>query len=93
MIQAVVLALVIALAFGLAWHVHRERRLAVWALAWLAYALYEYLMVARVLCSGECNIRIDLLLVFLPMALGTLWVVLKAIFRWCLRAIGRNSEH
>jgi len=92
-IQAVVLALVIALAFGFAWYVHRERRLAVWALAWLTYALYEYLMFARVLCSGECNIRIDLLLIFLPMALGTLWVALRAIFRWCLRSIGRSSEH
>lgn len=91
MIQAVVLALAIALAFGFAWYVYRERRLAVWALAWLAYALYEYLMLARVLCSGECNIRIDLLLIFLPMALGTLWVALRAIFRWCLRAIGRRS--
>lgn len=93
MIQAVVLALAIALAFGFAWYVHRERHLAVWALVWLAYALYEYLMLARVLCSGECNIRIDLLLIFLPMALGTLWLALRAIFRWCLRAIGRSSEH
>ncbi|HUQ76015.1 MAG TPA: hypothetical protein VM183_14925 [Burkholderiales bacterium] len=29
---------------------------------WGAYALYEWLMKARILCSGECNIRIDLVL-------------------------------
>ena len=90
MIQAVVLALAIPLAFSCAWYVHRERRLAVWALAWLAYALYEYLMVARVLCTGECNIRIDLLLIFLPLVMGTLSVALKAIFNRFFRAIGRK---
>jgi len=31
---------------------------------WMLYSLYEYLMYARVLCSGECNIRIDLLLIY-----------------------------
>ena len=30
---------------------------------WLAYGVYEYLMKIRVLCSGECNIRVDLLLI------------------------------
>ena len=32
--------------------------------AWLGYSLYEYLMYARVLCTGECNIRVDLLLIY-----------------------------
>lgn len=31
---------------------------------WLCYSLYEYLMYTRVLCSGECNIRVDLLLIY-----------------------------
>lgn len=34
------------------------------AAIWAAYAVYEYLMHARVLCSGECNIRVDLLLLY-----------------------------
>jgi hypothetical protein len=34
------------------------------ALAWLLYGIYEYLMFARVLCAGECNIRVDLLLIY-----------------------------
>ncbi len=47
----------------------RGRRAAVAAgLAWLLYAVYETGMKQRWLCSGECNIRIDLLLVY-PMLL------------------------
>lgn len=34
------------------------------ALAWLAYFPYEQAMKLRILCSGECNIRIDLLLFY-----------------------------
>jgi hypothetical protein len=37
---------------------------------WVAYGIYESLMKARVLCSGECNIRVDLLLI-IPL----LWMV------------------
>jgi hypothetical protein len=33
-------------------------------LAWLLYAAYETGMQQRWLCSGECNIRIDLLLIY-----------------------------
>jgi formate hydrogenlyase subunit 3/multisubunit Na+/H+ antiporter MnhD subunit len=31
---------------------------------WLLYALYEFGMKQRWLCSGECNIRIDLLAIY-----------------------------
>jgi hypothetical protein len=34
------------------------------AAAWLLYGLYEYGMRLRWLCSGECNIRVDLLLLY-----------------------------
>jgi hypothetical protein len=34
------------------------------ALAWLLYLPYEYGMKWRILCSGECNIRVDLLLLY-----------------------------
>ena len=33
-------------------------------LLWLAYLPYEYAMKLRILCSGECNIRVDLLLIY-----------------------------
>jgi hypothetical protein len=34
------------------------------AAAWLLYVPYEYGMTFRILCSGECNIRVDLLLIY-----------------------------
>ena len=34
------------------------------AIVWLCYGLYEYGMKRRILCSGECNIRVDLLLIY-----------------------------
>lgn len=34
------------------------------ALLWLLYIPYEYAMKFRILCSGECNIRVDLLLIY-----------------------------
>ncbi len=45
--------------------VWRRRRVAVlMGGLWLVYAVYETGMKLRWLCSGECNIRIDLLLVY-----------------------------
>lgn len=34
------------------------------AALWFIYSGYEGLMYARVLCTGECNIRVDLLLIY-----------------------------
>jgi hypothetical protein len=47
--------------------------------AWLMYAPYEYLMHARVLCSGECNIRVDLLILWPVLAILALAVPLRAV--------------
>ena len=33
-------------------------------ITWIIYSIYEYLMYTRVLCTGECNIRIDLLIIY-----------------------------
>ena len=37
---------------------------------WLLYAVYETGMQRRWLCSGECNIRIDLLVIYPVLVLG-----------------------
>jgi hypothetical protein len=58
------LALLPAAAFLLLYQATRRRVVAVAAVTWLCYALYEYGMHRRWLCSGECNIRIDLLLIY-----------------------------
>jgi hypothetical protein len=39
---------------------------------WLLYAAYETAMRQRWLCSGECNIRVDLLLLYPALLLVTL---------------------
>lgn len=42
-----------------------RRRVAVVAgVLWLIYAAYETGMRQRWLCTGECNIRVDLLLIY-----------------------------
>jgi hypothetical protein len=57
-----------AVLLGL-WSASRRRVVLAAALAWLAYLPYEYGMQRRILCSGECNIRVDLLLLY-PVLLG-----------------------
>ena len=42
----------------------RKGIVAVAAGLWLLYGIYESLVYARILCSGECNIRVDLLLIY-----------------------------
>ena len=39
-------------------------------IVWLLYAVYETGMQRRWLCSGECNIRIDLLVIYPVLVLG-----------------------
>jgi hypothetical protein len=63
------LALLPAAIFGAMYFYRRRNSSLIAALLWGAYALYESLMKARILCSGECNIRIDLVLL-----IPILWV-------------------
>jgi hypothetical protein len=64
-----------------------HRSVAVGAgIMWLLYALYEYGMHRRWLCSGECNIRVDLLLLY-----PVLVIVLVAAVVSLLRASSRSS--
>jgi hypothetical protein len=52
-----------AVCLGL-YGVSRRKLTAAAAIAWLLYAPYEYAMHRRWLCTGECNIRVDLLLLY-----------------------------
>ena len=69
MLPPVFIALALALLAGLLWHARERPGWPVLALAWCLYAAYEYLMYQRVLCTGECNFRVDLLL-FYPVLVG-----------------------
>ena len=51
------------------------------AILWGAYAIYEYAMKLRILCSGECNIRVDLLLIY-PLLLIASVFAITSIIRW-----------
>lgn len=68
------------------WALTRRRGAAVLIALWLSYALYEFLMYRRVLCSGECNIRVDLLFLY-PLLFGaTLWLFGSVAWRaWRIR--------
>ena len=81
MIEPIPIALFFAIAMALGWRNGRRRGFLVLALLWLAYSGYEYLMYKRVLCSGECNIRVDLLLIYPALLGSTLWVAIAAGIR------------
>ena len=74
------LALLPATVFFMLYTLRRRSLAFVAGITWLLYCVYEYLMRARVLCSGECDIRVDLLVIY-PMLLvistaalvATLW--------------------
>lgn len=59
----------------------RRRGVLIVALAWLSYGLYEQGMKSRLLCSGECNIRVDLLLIYPVLAVASLAALLGAARR------------
>jgi formate hydrogenlyase subunit 3/multisubunit Na+/H+ antiporter MnhD subunit len=50
----------------------RQRTAVGVGVVWLLYALYETGMQERWLCSGECNIRIDLLGIYPALLIGVI---------------------
>ena len=83
-------ALALVPAAGFAYGFVRCGRLIVLitSITWLAYFAYEQAMRLRILCSGECNIRVDLLLLY-P-ALAALSAVALYV-HWKARRGNRNS--
>lgn len=68
-----------ALLAALYWVSHRKLALAA-AACWFCYLPYEWGMKLRILCSGECNIRVDLLLIYpllLLVSLAAIFVFLR----------------
>lgn len=75
------LAAIIACAFLIFWQVRRHRLMAVTALMWTAYLVYESLMRWRILCTGECNIRVDLLLIYPVLGVMSVVAILYGLKR------------
>jgi hypothetical protein len=69
----------------------RARRTAIAVgVIWLLYAAYETAMRLRWLCSGECNIGVDLLLIYPPLLAATL-VGLVSLLRARRKAVRRDG--
>lgn len=81
------LALIPCAVFGLLYRLSGRRLVAALAVTWLCYALYEYGMRRRWLCSGECNIRVDLLLLYPVLALLSVAALIVAV-----RALRRPQD-
>lgn len=45
-------------------HAAKSRFATATAILWIIYGMYEWMMHARILCSGDCDIRIDLLAIY-----------------------------
>src|SRR5688500_20039478 len=72
------IAIIIAAFCAALWLWRRRRIAGIAAAVWALYAVYEYLMKLRVMCSGECNIRIDLLLLYPALAVLTVVAVVAS---------------
>jgi hypothetical protein len=51
------------------------------AVLWALYAGYEFLMKFRLLCSGECNIRVDLLVLYPALFLVSVAAIVEFLAR------------
>lgn len=74
-------AFLVAAVFAALCVVKRRMLPGVVATIWAAYGYYEYLMQTRVLCTGECNIRIDLLLIYPLLLLISVWAAVSSLKR------------
>jgi hypothetical protein len=82
------LAAVLGVLFFVAYRLTRQRAVGVAALAWLAYGGYEAAIERRWLCSGECDIRVDLLMIY-PALLVLSVTALVQLVRWRLARLSR----
>jgi len=82
------LALVPAALFALGGVATRNRTVLVVAALWFFYGLYEFAMKLRILCSGECNIRIDLLLLYPLLLVATVAGLVAVVLTVARRARG-----
>jgi len=69
----------------------RRRVIIAAGILWLYYGLYEFGMQQRLLCSGECNIRIDLLLIH-PVLLLALVAAVVSLVRATMSKAGSGPQ-
>jgi hypothetical protein len=74
----IVAAAIAFVLLGAGWRTRRRVAIGV-GVVWLLYAFYEFGMDQRWLCTGECNIRIDLLLIYPVLLLGLVVAVFSLL--------------
>ncbi|MEK7188144.1 MAG: hypothetical protein AAB691_04860 [Patescibacteria group bacterium] len=78
------LALVPGVILGGLYYWSRMKLIGATAFLWALYAFYETLNLMRITCSGECNIRIDLILMYpilLLMTISSLGAIIKVFMK------------
>ena len=60
------------------------------ALLWLIYGVYELLMKLRVLCSGDCDTRMDLLVIYPILLLASVVALAIAVPKMLILNRDRN---
>lgn len=75
------LALLPGVVFLAVYRASRRGWAAAAGVAWLLYTAYEMGMRLRWLCTGECNIRVDLLLIYPLLALLSVAAIVSALRR------------
>jgi hypothetical protein len=80
LIQYPWLAIGIAAIFAVIWHRKRSLATLIATALWALYAVYEYLMFTRILCTGDCNIRVDLILLYPFLVLVSIGGIIGALY-------------
>lgn len=86
------LALIPAVLFALLYLRLRRPLVLVAAVSWLAYFPYELGMKLRILCSGECNIRVDLLLLYPGLGLVSLFAIVALLKRNTVETLAPQTD-
>ena len=81
LIQYPASALAPAALFAVAFFVKKGPFAGLCAVLWLLYCGYEFLMKYRLLCSGECNIRVDLLVLYPALFLVSIAGIVEFLVR------------
>src|SRR6266853_138621 len=58
------IALLIGIAIFFVYFKLRKNIYLATSVLWILYGIYEYLNLLKITCSGECDIRIDLILIY-----------------------------
>ena len=84
-IEMPALALLPAALFAAGYAATRSRAALAMAALWAIYALLEFGNKARITCSGECNIRVDLMVIAPGLLLGSALAVFAIVRRFARR--------